>query len=252
MAPPPTPQLYAELQVAYAHFNAALFGSALPDVVLTLQRKRRSMGYFSADRFVGTGSVRAHEVALNPMYFALQPVEGVLSTLVHEQAHVWQHVFGTPGRRNYHNREWADRMIDLGLYPSATGRPGGAEVGEGMSHYIVESGAFLRACRALLRTDWALRWHDRVVPELTEAGLAALSATDGDTPLGEVPVRHAGSDYELRSPTAKDTSNRLRYSCPDCGVKVWGKPGLRLSCLTCSAELRPPRSWEQAQQDAQA
>jgi hypothetical protein len=52
---------------------------------------------------------------------------GVLSTLVHEQAHLWQHHFGKPGRGRYHNREWAAKMVEIGLIPSATGEPGGKQ-----------------------------------------------------------------------------------------------------------------------------
>ena len=51
----PTAKTYSELQVAYDTFNAALFDSALPPCLLTLQREKRTYGYFSARRF-GTRS----------------------------------------------------------------------------------------------------------------------------------------------------------------------------------------------------
>ena len=46
-----TPIEYSGLQEAFDHFNAALFGSKLPDVFITYQRKAHSHGYFSPDRF---------------------------------------------------------------------------------------------------------------------------------------------------------------------------------------------------------
>jgi len=48
-----TPIEYGGLQEAYDHFNKELFSGELPDVFITYQRKARSLGYFSADRFNG-------------------------------------------------------------------------------------------------------------------------------------------------------------------------------------------------------
>lgn len=38
----------------------------------------------------------------------------MLSTLVQEMVHLWQHHFGKPGRRRYLNKQWADKMDSLG------------------------------------------------------------------------------------------------------------------------------------------
>ena len=48
----PTREVYAELQDAFSHFNLTLFGSTLPPCLITLQRERRTYGYFSSQRFV--------------------------------------------------------------------------------------------------------------------------------------------------------------------------------------------------------
>ena len=64
---------------------------------------------------------------------------------------------GKPGRRGYHNEEWARKMDELGLTPSSTGEPGGDRVGYRMSHYIVEDGAFARAFEAMPR-EYLLPW----------------------------------------------------------------------------------------------
>src|SRR5262249_14852823 len=62
-----TPAEYSGLQEAYDHFNKELFGGKLPDVFITYQRKARSLGYFSADRFNGRlDKTGRHELALNP------------------------------------------------------------------------------------------------------------------------------------------------------------------------------------------
>jgi hypothetical protein len=39
------------------------------------------------------------------MHFATRKATEVLSTLAHEMTHLWQHEFGTPPRKGYHDRE---------------------------------------------------------------------------------------------------------------------------------------------------
>ncbi|MBG6083029.1 SprT-like domain-containing protein [Rubrivivax gelatinosus] len=161
----PTQETYDALQLAYDFFNERLFASELPGALITLQRVGRSMGHFSPERFVNRVKSKADEIALNPVYFATRPVEDTLSTLAHEMAHQWRDHSGAPGRRCYHDRQWANKMIEIGLQPSSTGCPGGKEVGEKMSHYIVPEGHFIRICKELLATSFGIRWFDRYPAE---------------------------------------------------------------------------------------
>lgn len=34
-------------------------------------------------------------------------------------------------------------------------------------------------------------------------------------------------------PIKKYNRNKVKYTCPDCGAKVWGKAGLRIACEDC-------------------
>lgn len=121
----PTPQTYAELQLAYDHFNQALFSGELPPCLLTLQREKQTHGYYSAKRFVHRdGQSFTDEIALNPSFFSIVPPQEIMQTIVHEMVHAWQFHFGKPGRRGYHNQEWAEKMEAIGLMPSSTGQPG--------------------------------------------------------------------------------------------------------------------------------
>jgi predicted SprT family Zn-dependent metalloprotease len=152
-----TPIEYSGLQEAFDHFNAALFTGELPDVFMTYQRKANSHGYFAADRFTARdGQFRKHELALNPDAFIGQSDAQVCQTLVHEQVHVWQHAFGKPSGRGYHNAEWAAKMKAVGLQPSSTGMVGGKETGQRMSHYVIPEGPFMQAFAKLAATGWKL------------------------------------------------------------------------------------------------
>jgi hypothetical protein len=124
-------------QTGYDFFNDELFDARLPPCIFTLQRRSKcTLGYFAPDRFANSAGKTADEIAINPRYLKHRPFVEVMSTLVHEMVHLWQHHFGRPSRPRYHNREWAGEMLRLGLRPSDTGAPGGRMVGQRVSHYI--------------------------------------------------------------------------------------------------------------------
>src|SRR6266581_4676149 len=128
---------YQGFQRAYDFFNRELFEGSLPQVLVTLQRHANTKGYFSPERFSGRIDTAAvHELALNPDSFTGRTDEMILSTLVHEMCHVWQQTYGKAPRRGYHDRQWAEKMWEIGLQPSSTGEPGGKETGQSMSHAI--------------------------------------------------------------------------------------------------------------------
>ncbi len=111
----PTKETYDRFQQAYEHFNKALFENALPNALITLQRRKGTFGYFAGARFSDVNGRPADEIALNPAHFASRALPEILSTLMHEMVHLWQHHHGTPGRGRYHNREWAEKMKAVGL-----------------------------------------------------------------------------------------------------------------------------------------
>ncbi|GEM_PF-2883514 len=102
---------------------------------------------------------------MNPAYFGSHSLIEILQTLGHEQCHLWQFEFGNPGCACYHNREWADKMLAIGLVPSDTGKPGGKQTGQKMSDYPAPGGRFLKVCIELMRDGAGLPcpWVDRMV-----------------------------------------------------------------------------------------
>lgn len=199
-----TKELYEKICEAYDFYNARLFDEELPQVLFTLQRKRNARGYFSPDRFATRGDdhpADVHEIALNPDTFVDRTDKDILSTLVHEMVHLWQMEYGEKfPRRNYHNREWADRMLGIGLIPSATGEEGGPETGTKMTHYIEDGGLF-----------------DTITDEFLESGFA-------------FPIEAK----RLAPRAAADRSkNKTAYVCPGCGAKIWGKLGVKALCGDC-------------------
>lgn len=159
----PTLQAHEELELAYQFLNNELFEGKLPKCLFTLQREKSSMGYFCRKRFSSVDGEVVDEIAMNPMMFGVVPQIEILSTQLHEACHNWQFHFGKPGRGRYHNREWADKMIEVGLMPSDTGKPGGKQTGDRMSDYIIPDGRFIKAAEKLFATGFRYSWYDRYV-----------------------------------------------------------------------------------------
>src|SRR3989442_11707544 len=159
----PITQTYATLTTAYDFFNRELFGSSLPPCLLTIQRHKGAFGFFSGERFANTTNPKeiTDEIALNPVHFATRKPDEVLATLTHEMVHLWQHHYGKPPRKGYHDRQWAAKMHEIGLIPSASGEPGAKETGQKMTHLIEENGRFANAVTKLLGEHPAILYSDR-------------------------------------------------------------------------------------------
>lgn len=235
----PTTEAYAEMNLAYDHFNTELFGGQLPGCLITLQREKKSYGFFRSRSFVNQNDQSfTDEIALNPCYFPVVPLKETMQTLVHEMVHQWQAHFGDPGRRSYHNKEWGAKMKAVGLMPSNTGKPGGKETGEQMADYAIEGGVFEQALDKLLATSFKITWFDRyparsVVGWVLQAAISGtVEGVDLTSALG-LPQGAILSPHLPELTPAKPT--RAKYSCK-CEPKpnnVWGKPEMRIMCGIC-------------------
>jgi hypothetical protein len=216
--PTPTEQTYVPLLLAFTHFNRDLFADALPDCLITLQRQANTYGYFCPGQFAAIGGdARADEIALNPAHFRVCTPKDICSTLVHEMVHLWQAHFGKPPRRGYHDRQWAAVMRRIGLPPSSTGAPGGAETGYKVSHYVIDGGPFDLSYKVFEASNPPVRWGDA----FTQRG-------------------------EAWKP------KRETFVCPRCDQKVLGIPKTRVKCGWCDLVMAARHKGETTDSDAGA
>lgn len=196
---------YSALERAYEFFNERLFQNQLPPCLMTLNTKHpQARGFFRSEGFQHRQNDRKiDEIALNPETFN-RPDLAILSTLVHEQCHVWQFHLGKPSRSGYHNKEWSAAMEQVGLTPSDTGLPGGKKTGQRMTHYVAAGGPFQIAAQELLASGFALSWQS---PSF-------------------------GAQREKKQ-------TRTKYSCGSCGLSAWAKPDAHLVCGNCALTLKP-------------
>jgi predicted SprT family Zn-dependent metalloprotease len=205
----PTEATYTSLSTAYDYFNHWLFDNQLPPCLITMQRRNGSYGYFAGRQFANASTPEevTDEIALNPTYFAQRKPIEVLSTLVHEMCHLWQHHFGKPSVNSYHNKQWAAKMVQVGLLPTATGERGGKQTGQKMTHLILPHGAFVLVAAKLQAEYPAILYHDR------------------------------GSDQDAKTRQKKSAGSRTKYTCPGCGLNAWAKQQAALLCVTCQQPL---------------
>ncbi len=204
----PTTKTYTSLTTAYEFFNQELFSGSLPPCLITMQRHKGAFGYFCGERFANTSDPkeRADEIALNPAHFATRKPNEVLSTLAHEMVHLWQHHFGRPPRKSYHDKQWAAKMVEIGLIPTATGERGGKVTGQKMTHLIEENGRYAQAVAKLLVARPAILYAD-----LTNANDAIRK---------------------------KKSASKTKYTCPVCGLNAWAKPETFLICGICQEPMQ--------------
>ena len=273
----PTIECYRTLSSAYEYFNSALFAGQLPDVIITFHRQRKVMGYASIGRWVNEQRQYVDELAVNPEYFAKYPLIEICQTLCHEQVHIWQAHYGSPGRRGYHNAQWAKKMMQIGLIPSPTGKPGGQNTGEWMMDYVLLEGPFHNACKELLKKGYRLPWVDRYPVFRLELPVTAyddkgseyeLKENLNPRPTASIAAMRAEKDVlaamteqslskqafssadeevnqfyeddnlsELITSKPKPRSGRIKYACKTCHIQLWGKPGLNVVCGDCNKKL---------------
>lgn len=201
-------QTYTSLDQVYQYFNEKLFNSELPACLITVQRQKKSYGYFSDKRFIAVSDKTEiiDEIALNPLHLN-RPLKTVLSTLAHEMVHLKQFHYGKPSRSGYHNKQWAAFMKNIGLLPTDTGDIIGKhkETGQKVTHVIEENGMYEKCVTEFLKNHTVSLYQDN------------------QTALQKIKAKKA---------------NKVKYSCPSCEIAVWGKPGITtIQCTDCEEIL---------------
>lgn len=193
-------ELYNTLQQAYDHFNRKLFKGKLPPCVITLGGEmRRAYGYYRDQSFKDEDGNIVDQIALNPFTFSNRTDREIYSTLVHEMVHLWQHRLTEKKTKSHHDSAWADKMEEIGLMPTSTGRPGGKRTGRRVTHYIIEGGLYDKN-----PFGKPIKWRSH---EPTTAG--------------------------------KKGRRRTKYTCPECDLNAYGKPDIHIKCGECDEAMMP-------------
>lgn len=109
-------------------------GFPLPEIVISVDvNDRRQLGHFKIGR---DGLGLKWRVSMNLVHLA-RPQASVLSTLLHEMLHAWQHQAGRPPKRaQTHNVEFRKACDALGIPTDARGRDHGINPEGELAKYL--------------------------------------------------------------------------------------------------------------------
>lgn len=215
----PTESQFSAYQSMFDYFNQKLWAGRLPQVILNLSRMSKAHGFFAPSRWSGSAASTnslldvlegrqtelMHEISLNPDTLSREPL-AVISTLVHEMCHLERQITGKAPRGGYHDKQWAEMMLAVGLTPVSYDKPG-TMLGQKVSHEIEAGGAFERAFNAM-PTDFLL------------------------------PFSHVAIVDKVKK--KKKAASKTKYTCSGCESNIWGKPSLVVMCGDCSDDDDEP------------
>lgn len=231
-----TMQVYGKMQFCMNLIEKRFFldkgKEKLPKVVMAINNRCNSC----VVAYIQYGALYDKSSKEKIQYFAINPaflnrsVPEILSTICHEICHIYENEYIHIARGGYHDKIWAGLMQDCGLDPIYLNASKTA-----VSHKIIEGGDFEK-----FSTDFVEKYGDDfftlqeynpfLMPTDPKDDGDSDGDSDDDTPKSPKP------DNDGKVPK-KYNRNKIKYVCPNCKCKVWGKAGLNLHCNDCDCDF---------------
>lgn len=209
-----TKEQFSTIEALYNYYNKELFDGVLNDCMLNMSRTNGSAGFFSPFRWKDKEGRKVHEISINPDTFNIDDQE-LHQTIVHEMVHLWQQDFGTPSRQCYHNKEWAAKMIEIGLMPSDTGKEGGKTTGQKMCDYAIDGGKFKDKFKAI------------------QGGSQEIKLPFFPIHNFEVSLEDVIDEATEKKQKEKKNGVKFKFTC-QCETNIWGKYDIEVMCMVCN------------------
>jgi predicted SprT family Zn-dependent metalloprotease len=226
-----TSQLYAKFEKCVTQIEQRFFTGkgkhAFPKIVMAINNRVSScvVAFVQADALYDKSTAeKIQYMGINP-YYLDRSVKDVLSTICHELCHIYENAFIHIARNGYHDKQWEKLMLDCGLQPKYLNKSKTA-----VSHTIIEGGEFEKFVRDFVEENgedfFSLCSYSRIL-DLKVRKELGLSEGEGDEPKPD----NAGKTIK------KYNRNKVKYTCPSCDAKVWGKTGLNIECSDCECSF---------------
>ena len=227
-------ELYKKIQYVIDEIDTRFFGGngkeKIPEIVFAINNRCNTCvtAFVQADSLYDKVNDRKLQyMAINPFYLN-RDVDDILSTICHELCHVYENAYVHIPRGGYHDKQWAELMLACGLEPIYNNKSKTS-----VHHKIIEGGAFEKFIEDFKKEHddnyFNIVEYSRIVETTTKK---ALGIEDGDeNEDGEPKPDNADK------PVKKYNRNKIKYVCPKCDAKVWGKAGLHITCTDCDCEF---------------
>jgi len=213
----PTEQMAKSFKDITEYLNAHLFDGQLPPVFITLTRNNKvTGGYFASDQWTNNDtSEQVAEIGINSNLLADGDPLTFYNVLLHELIHLEQYETKTNGRKGYHNQAFADRCDAMGFDIKVSDKDAveGQKTGQAVATYLRPGG---KAELIIANCPYDLDYSNS----------QALTIDDAGQP-------QAIPEQEPKQEEPKKSGVRVKYTCPKCGTRLWGKSGLDIICSPC-------------------
>jgi len=190
-----------KLDELFHYYRKMLFDVELSDCMITLGTDHEESNFFKPKAWLDKSDKLSliSNIILNPVIIGRKSINWHIA-IVLGMVHLKQYLYGNPGRRGYHNLEYAKMTEKVGIIMSDIGMSVGKKTGEKLLSYIPANSPFEKAYRN--HPDKYIRYVSFY--------------------LGE----------------AKSSSNKSqkKYTCP-CGINMWGKRRIRVTCDECNKKF---------------
>ncbi len=221
----PSQEILDDWIALFNALNWRLFNDALPYPHFSFKCQAGSFGFYRPESYNRSDGPYCGEIVMNPAYYIPDDPKPFVATFVHQLVHHWQYYFGSPGKIGYHNREWADQMLAVGLQPTQDNTEGGREIGYTMHQRIIGGGALDRVLDDFMTDRQILRWR-----ECFSTG-PHQPVRSVDAPNKPALKRETGQE-EAEAARKSVGGKRYRFTCPvpDCQQSADSFRAARLDC----------------------
>lgn len=224
-----TLEVYSKFQKAIDSIEKVFFlgkdRKKFPKFVFAINNKCKSAVAFVSPNalFDKTDGKKVQYLGVNPRYLNMGTAY-VLQTLCHELCHVYEHAYIHIPRGGYHDKQWHELMISCGLEPVYQNTSKTS-----VSDRIIEGGEFESFVKAFEEENP----NFFNVVAFTQS---VVSRWKESNPESEADEEGATAD-NADKPVKIYNRNKIKYICPKCNAKVWGKAGLHVTCSDCGEDF---------------
>ena len=225
-------ELYAKIQTVIDEIDARFFSGKgkqkIPQVVFAINTRCKScvLAFVQPDSLYDKNTDKKLQyMAINPDYFN-RDVGEIISTICHELCHVYENAYLHIPRGGYHDKQWAELMTECGLEPIYNNTSKTS-----VHHKVIKDGVFEEYIKQF-KEEHGEDFFNIVSysSEIQRKTRKALGIEEGE---GEDEPKPDNAD----KPVKKYNRNKIKYVCPSCSAKVWGKSGLSIRCIDCDEDF---------------
>ena len=217
--------IYRQIQTAINEIENTFFTSkgkkGFPPLVMAIDNKCKSVviAYVQTESLYDKKNCKKLQyLGINPQYLD-RDLKEVLATIAHELCHVYENEYIHIPRNGYHDKKWEDLLKGCGLEPKYMNKSKTS-----VSTVIPDNSCF---------TDFVDIFRQKYDKDSMFFNVVSYSQKYEKSMTDDSTDRADNAD----KPMKKYNRNKIKYVCPSCSSKVWGKPNLNILCSDCNEKF---------------